>query len=168
MTRLVFGRFCDLVSSITEEAFKCPEEGDCDTDALEVRWLPILKLSVVLRLYFFIFHVTGCFYYIVTSHSPFQFLFLLPVNLFTFHHKPLLSTSLRQKKCGKIVSVFATSCFASKVLLKCHRKCDSFIQSSEKVFVFDRENSYSPSLKANTPRFKAYIISPVFGGFFAH
>lgn len=94
--------------------------------------------------------------------------FTFSVNLFTFHHKPLLSTSLRQKKCGKIVSVFATSCFASKVLLKCHRKCDSFIQSSEKVFVFDRENSYSPSLKANTPRFKAYIISPVLGGFFAH
>ncbi|CAK6977297.1 mitogen-activated protein kinase kinase kinase 5 isoform X2 [Scomber scombrus] len=28
-------RFCDLVSSITEEAWKGPEEGDCDTDALE-------------------------------------------------------------------------------------------------------------------------------------
>uniref|UniRef100_A0A672INB7 mitogen-activated protein kinase kinase kinase n=1 Tax=Salarias fasciatus TaxID=181472 RepID=A0A672INB7_SALFA len=28
-------RFCDLVNSITEEAWKGPEEGDCDTDALE-------------------------------------------------------------------------------------------------------------------------------------
>ncbi|KAM9703847.1 mitogen-activated protein kinase kinase kinase 5 [Menidia menidia] len=28
-------RFCDLVNSITEEAWKSPEEGDCDTDALE-------------------------------------------------------------------------------------------------------------------------------------
>ncbi|KAK7906812.1 hypothetical protein WMY93_015424 [Mugilogobius chulae] len=29
-------RFCDLVNSITEEAWKGPEEGDCDGDALEV------------------------------------------------------------------------------------------------------------------------------------
>uniref|UniRef100_A0A671VD56 mitogen-activated protein kinase kinase kinase n=1 Tax=Sparus aurata TaxID=8175 RepID=A0A671VD56_SPAAU len=28
-------RFCDMVNSITEEAWKGPEEGDCDTDALE-------------------------------------------------------------------------------------------------------------------------------------
>uniref|UniRef100_A0A3B4EW50 mitogen-activated protein kinase kinase kinase n=1 Tax=Pundamilia nyererei TaxID=303518 RepID=A0A3B4EW50_9CICH len=28
-------RFCDLVNSITEEAWKCPEEGECDTDTLE-------------------------------------------------------------------------------------------------------------------------------------
>eukprot|EP00064_Thunnus_orientalis_P012595 superscaffoldBa00001950_g12630 len=28
-------RFCDLVNSITEEAWKGPEEGDCDTDGLE-------------------------------------------------------------------------------------------------------------------------------------
>uniref|UniRef100_A0A3Q2QUQ2 mitogen-activated protein kinase kinase kinase n=1 Tax=Fundulus heteroclitus TaxID=8078 RepID=A0A3Q2QUQ2_FUNHE len=28
-------RFCDLVNSIAEEAWKSPEEGDCDTDALE-------------------------------------------------------------------------------------------------------------------------------------
>ncbi|XP_029281635.1 mitogen-activated protein kinase kinase kinase 5 isoform X2 [Cottoperca gobio] len=28
-------RFCDLVNSITEEAWKGPEEGDCDADALE-------------------------------------------------------------------------------------------------------------------------------------
>uniref|UniRef100_A0A3B4YUM8 mitogen-activated protein kinase kinase kinase n=1 Tax=Seriola lalandi dorsalis TaxID=1841481 RepID=A0A3B4YUM8_SERLL len=28
-------RFCDLVNSITEETWKGPEEGDCDTDALE-------------------------------------------------------------------------------------------------------------------------------------
>uniref|UniRef100_A0A3Q3KVU3 mitogen-activated protein kinase kinase kinase n=1 Tax=Mastacembelus armatus TaxID=205130 RepID=A0A3Q3KVU3_9TELE len=28
-------RFCDLVNSITEEVWKCPEEGDCDTDTLE-------------------------------------------------------------------------------------------------------------------------------------
>ncbi|XP_030577832.1 mitogen-activated protein kinase kinase kinase 5, partial [Archocentrus centrarchus] len=28
-------RFCDLVNSITEEAWKGPEEGECDTDALE-------------------------------------------------------------------------------------------------------------------------------------
>ncbi|XP_053192764.1 mitogen-activated protein kinase kinase kinase 5 isoform X2 [Scomber japonicus] len=28
-------RFCDLVNSITEEAWKGPEEGDCDTEALE-------------------------------------------------------------------------------------------------------------------------------------
>uniref|UniRef100_A0A3Q2EHG7 mitogen-activated protein kinase kinase kinase n=1 Tax=Cyprinodon variegatus TaxID=28743 RepID=A0A3Q2EHG7_CYPVA len=28
-------RFCELVNSITEEAWKYPEEGDCDTDALE-------------------------------------------------------------------------------------------------------------------------------------
>ncbi|XP_068197922.1 mitogen-activated protein kinase kinase kinase 5 isoform X2 [Antennarius striatus] len=28
-------RFCDLVNSITEEAWNGPEEGDCDTDALE-------------------------------------------------------------------------------------------------------------------------------------
>ncbi|KAM3602864.1 uncharacterized protein V6R79_012240 [Siganus canaliculatus] len=28
-------RFCDLVNSITEEAWKGPEDGDCDTDALE-------------------------------------------------------------------------------------------------------------------------------------
>ncbi|KAF7662618.1 hypothetical protein LDENG_00229040 [Lucifuga dentata] len=28
-------RFCNLVNSITEEAWKGPEEGDCDTDALE-------------------------------------------------------------------------------------------------------------------------------------
>ncbi|XP_028295135.1 mitogen-activated protein kinase kinase kinase 5 [Gouania willdenowi] len=27
--------FCDMVNSITEEAWKGPEEGDCDTDALE-------------------------------------------------------------------------------------------------------------------------------------
>lgn len=33
------GRFCDLVNSITEEAWKGPEEGDCDTDTLEVRQL---------------------------------------------------------------------------------------------------------------------------------
>lgn len=29
-------RFCDLVNSITEEAWKGPEEGECDADALEV------------------------------------------------------------------------------------------------------------------------------------
>ncbi|XP_077408003.1 mitogen-activated protein kinase kinase kinase 5 isoform X3 [Vanacampus margaritifer] len=28
-------RFCDLVNSITEEAWRGPDEGDCDTDALE-------------------------------------------------------------------------------------------------------------------------------------
>lgn len=28
-----------MVNSITEEAWKGPEEGDCDTDALEVRGL---------------------------------------------------------------------------------------------------------------------------------
>uniref|UniRef100_A0A667ZSG8 mitogen-activated protein kinase kinase kinase n=1 Tax=Myripristis murdjan TaxID=586833 RepID=A0A667ZSG8_9TELE len=28
-------KFCDLVNSITEETWKGPEEGDCDTDALE-------------------------------------------------------------------------------------------------------------------------------------
>ncbi|XP_062323858.1 mitogen-activated protein kinase kinase kinase 5 isoform X1 [Osmerus eperlanus] len=28
-------RFCDLVNSLTEEAWRGPEEGDCDTDALE-------------------------------------------------------------------------------------------------------------------------------------
>uniref|UniRef100_A0A669AZ21 mitogen-activated protein kinase kinase kinase n=1 Tax=Oreochromis niloticus TaxID=8128 RepID=A0A669AZ21_ORENI len=28
-------RFCDLVNSITEEAWKCQEEGECDTDTLE-------------------------------------------------------------------------------------------------------------------------------------
>ncbi|KAM4633954.1 mitogen-activated protein kinase kinase kinase 5 isoform 1-T1 [Polymixia lowei] len=28
-------RFCDLVNSITEEAWKGPDEGECDTDALE-------------------------------------------------------------------------------------------------------------------------------------
>uniref|UniRef100_A0A3Q4GKK3 mitogen-activated protein kinase kinase kinase n=1 Tax=Neolamprologus brichardi TaxID=32507 RepID=A0A3Q4GKK3_NEOBR len=28
-------RFCDLVNSITEEAWKCPEEGECDSDTLE-------------------------------------------------------------------------------------------------------------------------------------
>lgn len=31
-------RFCDLVNSITEEAWRGPDEGDCDTDALEVRY----------------------------------------------------------------------------------------------------------------------------------
>lgn len=36
LTGLLFGRFCDLVNSITEEAWKGPEEGDCDADALEV------------------------------------------------------------------------------------------------------------------------------------
>uniref|UniRef100_G3NWA9 mitogen-activated protein kinase kinase kinase n=1 Tax=Gasterosteus aculeatus aculeatus TaxID=481459 RepID=G3NWA9_GASAC len=35
LTRLFFGRFCDLVNSIAEEAWKGPEEGDCDSDALE-------------------------------------------------------------------------------------------------------------------------------------
>lgn len=35
----IFGRFCDLVNSITEEAWKGPEEGECDTDVLEVRKL---------------------------------------------------------------------------------------------------------------------------------
>lgn len=29
-------RFCDLVNSITEEAWKGPEEGDCDSETLEV------------------------------------------------------------------------------------------------------------------------------------
>lgn len=29
-------RFCDLVNSITEEAWKGPEEGDCDNETLEV------------------------------------------------------------------------------------------------------------------------------------
>lgn len=33
---LFFGRFCDLVNSITEEAWKGPEEGDCDNETLEV------------------------------------------------------------------------------------------------------------------------------------
>lgn len=31
-----FDRFCDLVNSITEEAWKGPEEGDCDNESLEV------------------------------------------------------------------------------------------------------------------------------------
>lgn len=31
-----FPRFCDLVNSITEEAWKGPEEGDCDNETLEV------------------------------------------------------------------------------------------------------------------------------------
>jgi hypothetical protein len=30
-------RFCDLVNSIAEEAWKGPEEGECDIDALEVK-----------------------------------------------------------------------------------------------------------------------------------
>lgn len=42
LTRLFFGRFCDLVNSITEETWKGPEEGDCDNDALEVRGLDLL------------------------------------------------------------------------------------------------------------------------------
>lgn len=33
---LFSGRFCDLVNSITEEAWKGPEEGDCDNETLEV------------------------------------------------------------------------------------------------------------------------------------
>lgn len=33
---LFCGRFCDLVNSITEEAWKGPEEGDCDHETLEV------------------------------------------------------------------------------------------------------------------------------------
>lgn len=39
LTKCFFGRFCDLVNSIAEEAWKGPEEGDCDSDALEVRGL---------------------------------------------------------------------------------------------------------------------------------
>lgn len=31
-----FHRFCDLVNSITEEAWKGSEEGDCDSEGLEV------------------------------------------------------------------------------------------------------------------------------------
>lgn len=34
---LFCGRFCDLVNSITEEAWKGPEEGDCDSETLEVK-----------------------------------------------------------------------------------------------------------------------------------
>lgn len=34
---LSFPRFCDLVNSITEEAWRGPEEGDCDNETLEVQ-----------------------------------------------------------------------------------------------------------------------------------
>lgn len=46
LTRLFFGRFCDLVNSIAEEAWKGPEEGDCDSDALEVRGLKAMIIFV--------------------------------------------------------------------------------------------------------------------------
>lgn len=42
-----FDRFCDLVNSITEEAWKGPEEGDCDNETLEVT--PCSALFFLLR-----------------------------------------------------------------------------------------------------------------------
>lgn len=38
-----FHRFCDLVNSITEEAWRGPEEGDCDSETLEVGLCPLLN-----------------------------------------------------------------------------------------------------------------------------
>lgn len=50
---LSFVRFCDLVNSITEEAWKGPEEGDCDAEALEVRAKSItFPTSTVKQLFF--------------------------------------------------------------------------------------------------------------------
>lgn len=46
---LFCGRFCDLVNSITEEAWKGPEEGDCDNETLEVK-PPSLKRRSTQRL----------------------------------------------------------------------------------------------------------------------
>lgn len=42
---LFFHRFCEMVNSITEEAWKGPEEGDCDNETLEVA-LSVLTCSV--------------------------------------------------------------------------------------------------------------------------
>lgn len=41
---LFFHRFCEMVNSITEEAWKGPEEGDCDNETLEVA-LSVLTCS---------------------------------------------------------------------------------------------------------------------------
>lgn len=51
-----FDRFCDLVNSITEEAWKSPEEGDCDNETLEVTsYSELFYIAMAMFVCFYLF-----------------------------------------------------------------------------------------------------------------